>query len=123
MTVTSQAQPNAATVVTEEAARSVPLVAQATAPKVGRTEGDAVGGSPGVVAVVERISRESLLALTLGGSHSPMRGEPLLQLTDPQDPTSTLFSLNDATKIIERETLNEGISVMLEALNQAMGVL
>jgi len=40
-----------------------------------------------------------------------------------QDPTSTLFSLDDATKSIERESLNEGISAMLEALNQARGAL
>ena len=42
---------------------------------------------------------------------------------DPQDPTSMLFSLDDATESIERESLNEGISAMLEALNQARGVL
>jgi len=42
---------------------------------------------------------------------------------DPQDPTSILFSLDDATGSIERESLNEGISAMLEVLNQARGVL
>ena len=42
---------------------------------------------------------------------------------DPQDPTSILFSLDDATESIERESLNEGISAMLEALNQARGAL
>ena len=42
---------------------------------------------------------------------------------DPQDPTSILFSLDDATESIERESLNEGISAMLEALNQDRGVL
>ena len=42
---------------------------------------------------------------------------------DPQDPTSILFSLNDATKSIERESLNEGISAMMEILNKARGVL
>ena len=110
--MTSQAQPNAATVVTEEAARSVPLVAQATAPKVGRTEGDAVGGSPGVVAVVERIS---------GGS--PMRGEPPLRWMAPQDPTLTLFSLDDASKSMERESLNIGFLAMMDALSHARSVL
>ena len=40
-----------------------------------------------------------------------------------QDPTSILFSLNDATESIEWESLNEGISALLEALNQARGVL
>ena len=63
------------------------------------------------------------MALTSGGSHSPVQGEPLLQWMDPQDPTSILFSLDDATESIERESLNEGISAMLEALNQARGVL
>ena len=42
---------------------------------------------------------------------------------DPQGPTSILFSLDDATESIERESLNVGISAMLEALNQARGVL
>ena len=38
---------------------------------MGRTEEDTTEGSPGVVAVVERTSGESPLALTSGGSHSP----------------------------------------------------
>ena len=42
---------------------------------------------------------------------------------DPRDPTSLLFSLDDATKSIERESLNEGILAMMEVLNQARGVL
>ena len=42
---------------------------------------------------------------------------------DPQDPTSILFSLDDATESIEGESLNEGILAMLEVLNQARGVL
>ena len=42
---------------------------------------------------------------------------------DLQDPTSVLFSLHDATESIEQESLNEGISAMLEALNQARSVL
>jgi len=57
------------------------------------------------------------LALMLGGSHSPARGEPLLQWMDSQDLSSILFSLDDATESIERESLNEGFSAMLEALN------
>lgn len=52
-----------------------------------------------------------------------MRGESLLQWMDPQDPTSILFSLNCATESIERESLNERISALLEALNQAGVVL
>ena len=94
-----------------------------TALDMGRTEGDTTEGSSGIVVVVERTSRGSPLALASGGSHSPVRGEPQLQWVDPQDPTSTLFSLDDATKSIERESLNEGILAMLEALNQARGAL
>ena len=36
---------------------------------------------------------------------------------------SILFTLDDATESIERESLNEGILAMLEALNQARGIL
>ena len=42
---------------------------------------------------------------------------------DPQDPTSTLFSLDDATESIERESLDEGISAMMDVLDQAKVVL
>ena len=34
-----------------------------------------------------------------------------------------LFTLDDATKGMEQESLNEGITAMLEALNQARGAL
>ena len=94
-----------------------------TTPDVGRTEGNMAIGSPGVVAVVERTSGGSPLALMSRGSHSPTRVESLLQWMDPQDPTSILFLVDDATESIERESLNEGISVMLEALNLARDAL
>ena len=87
------------------------------APVVGRSEGGVAEGSPSAMAVVEGTSGESPLALMSRGSHSPTQGEPLLQWMDPQDPTLILFSLDDATKSIERESLNEGILAMLEALN------
>ena len=57
------------------------------------------------------------LGSDVGGSHSPVWVELLLQWMDPQDPTSILFSLNDATESIERESLNEGILAMMEVLN------
>ena len=79
-----------------------------TMPDMGWMEGDMAEGSLGIMAVVERTSGGSPLALALGGSLSPTRGEPLLQWIDPQVPTSTLFSLDDATESIERESLNEG---------------
>ena len=74
-------------------------------------------GSPGIVAVVERTNRRSPLALMLGGSRSPTWGELPLQWMDPQDPTLTLFSLDDATESMERGSLDEGILAMLEVLN------
>ena len=52
-----------------------------------------------------------------------MRGESLLQWMDPQIPTSILFSLDDATESLEQESLNKGISTMMEVLNQARGIL
>ena len=93
------------------------------APAAGRTGEDTARGSPGVMAVVERISGGSPSALMSGGSRSPMWGKPPLQWMAPQDPTSTLFSLDDATESIERESLDEGISAMMDVLNQARGVL
>ena len=101
----------------------MPPVAQATAPEAGRMEEDVAGGSPGVMVVVERTSRGSPLALMSGGSRSPTRGELPLQWMDPRDPTSTLFSLDDATESIERGSLDEGISVMMDVLDQARVIL
>ena len=85
-------------VVPEEAALSVPLVALVVVADVGRTEGDAAEGSPDVAAVAERTGGESSLALTSGGSHLPVRGEPLFRWMNPQDPTSTLFTLDDVMR-------------------------
>ena len=85
--------------------------------EAGQTEEDMAGGSPSIVAVVEWTSKGSPSAVVSGGSRSPTRGELLLQWMDPQDPTSILFSLDDATESIERESLNEGISAMMDALN------
>ena len=80
-------------------------------------------GSLGIMAVVEMTSGRSPSALMLRGNRSPMRGELPLQWMDPRDQTLTLFSLDDATKSIERGSLDEGISVMMYVLNQARGFL
>ena len=61
--------------------------------------------------------------MMLGGSCSPAWGELPLQWTDPRDPTSTLFLLDDGTESIERGSLDEGISTMMDVLNQAKGIL
>ena len=42
---------------------------------------------------------------------------------DPKDLMSILFSLDDATESIERGSLDKGISVMMDVLNQARGIL
>ena len=116
-------QPNTTVVEPEAVVQPAPPAAQMTVLDMGRTEGDTAKGSSGVVVVVERTNEGLPLALALGGSHSPTQGKPLLQWIDLQDPTSTLYSLDDATESIEWDSLNEGISAMLEALNQARGTL
>ena len=88
---------------------------------MGRTEGDTPRGSSGAVAVVERTSRGLPSALLSGGSRSPARGEPPLQWMAAQDPTSALFSLDDAAESMERENLDIGFSAMMDALSQASG--
>ena len=90
---------------------------------MGQTEGDATEGSPNIVAVAEGTSGELFLALTSGGSHSPTQDEPLLRWTDPQDPTLTLFALDDATESMERESLDKGIVATLKALDHARDAL
>ena len=107
----------------EGAVQSTLPVAQATKPEAGRTEGDTAGGSSGAIAVVERTSGRSPSALILGCSRSPGQGELPLQWMDPRDPTSTLFSLDNAAESIEWGSLDEGISAMMDVLNQARGVL
>ena len=94
-----------------------------TVPNMGRTEEDAAEGSPNIAAVAEWTDGESSLALTSGGSHLPAWGEPLLRWMNPQDPTSTLFALDDATESMERESLDEGIATALKALDHARGAL
>ena len=86
-------------------------------------EEDTAGGSLGVVVVVERTSRRSPLALLSMGSHSPMRGELPLQWMATEDPTSALFSLDDAAESLEWENLDIGFLVALNALNEASGAL
>ena len=76
-----------------------------------------------IVAVAERIGGESSLALTSRGSRSPAWDKPLLWWMNPQDPTSTLFTLDDATESMEQESLDEGIAIVLKALDHARGTL
>ena len=52
-----------------------------------------------------------------------MRGEPPLQWMAAEDPSSTLFSLDDAAESLERENMDIGFSAALNALNEASGAL
>ena len=47
----------------------------------------------------------------------------LLRWMNPRDLTSTLFSLDDATESMEQESLDEGIAVVLSALDDARSAL
>ena len=109
-----------------EAATASSLVgsdAAVVASEVGQTGEDTAGGSPGVLAVVGRTRRRSPPALLLGGSRSPVRGEPPLQWMDARDPSSALFSLDDVAESMEQENLDLGFSAVMNALNQASGAL
>ena len=75
------------------------------------------------MVVAERTGGESSLALTSEGSRSPTWDKPLLRWMNPQDPTSTLFALDDASESMELESLDEGIAAVLKALDHAMGTL
>ena len=80
-------------------------------------EEDLVRGSLGIVAAVQRTRRESPPTPLSGGSRSPARGEPPLQWMAAQDPTSTLFTLDDHAKSMERESLDIGLLTMMNALD------
>ena len=86
-------------------------------------EEDTAGGTTGVMVVVERTSGGLPSALVPGGSRSPAWGESPLHWMEPQDPTSTLFSLDDATESLEQGSLDEGISAMMDVLDQARVIL
>jgi len=48
---------------------------------------------------------------------------PLLRSGSPQDPSSVFFTLDDGTEGMERESLDNGITAVLDALNHAQGAL
>ena len=75
------------------------------------------------MAVAEETGRELSLALPSEGRHPPTQDEPVFWWVSPWDPSSELFTLDDAAEGMEREKLREGFTTMLEALNQANGVL
>jgi len=98
-------------------------MAQATMPEVGRMEEDTAEGSLGVMAVVERTRRSLSLVLLSGSSRSPVWSEPPLQWMAAKEPTSILFSLDDASESMERENLDIGFSAVMDTLSQDSGAL
>ena len=116
-----------------------------TASSVGRIEGEKAEGSPKVMVLGEElasipltpsIAEGSVPAWTsrregstaIGASREPSlalitQGEPLLRWASPEDPTSTLFTLDDAVESMERDSLDVWIVSMLEALEHAAGAL
>ena len=73
--------------------------------------------------VAEETNRELSLSLTSGGSCPPMRDEHPLRWGSPQDPSSAIFTLDDGAEGMDRESLGNGITAMLDALNHAQGAL
>ena len=116
-------QPEVVVAAPEAAPHPVLPVAQETTPVVGKTEGVMAKGPSDIMVVAEQTGRELSLVLTPGGNHPPMQDEPLLRWVSPQDLSSELFTLDDAAEGMERDSLNEGIMAVLEALNQARGAL
>ena len=126
VTAPSQDQPGTAVVALEGVVEATPLGAQVdplVALEVVQMEEDPVEGSSSTAVVPHRVRREPPSAPLLGGSRSPARGEPPLQWMAAEDPTSALFSLDDAAESMERENLDIEFSAMMNAMSQASGVL
>ena len=115
--------PSNATAVAEAAAHAMPSTATETTPAMGGTEGIMAEGPSNAVAVVEETGRELSLALTLESHHPPVWDGPPLRWVSPWDPSSKVFTLDDAAKGTEWESLNKRITTALEALNQTRGTL
>ena len=67
--------------------------------------------------VAKETGRELSLVLPSEGHHPPTRDEPSLWWVSPWDPSSELFTLDDAAEGMERDKLSEGFTDALEALN------
>ena len=117
MTTPSPVGLDVAALASEGMEQSVPPAAPVVVDEAGRTEVDTAGGSSGIVVVAHRTRREPPPAPLSGGVRSPARGEPPLQWMSPRDPSSVALSLDDHAESMERESLDFGISSMMEALN------
>ena len=120
---TDESQPEAVVAVPEVAARPVLPAALETTPAVGGMEEVIAEGPSYSMVVAEETGRELSLVLTSKGRHPPTRDEPSLRWVSPWDPSSELFTLDDAAEGMEREKLHKGFTAALEALNQASSAL
>ena len=110
-------------VAPEAAACPVLPAALETTSAMGPTEGVMAKGPSNTVVVAKETGRELSLVLTSEGHHPPTWDERPLRWVSPWEPSSELFTLDDAAEGMERENLNEGFTAVLEALNQARGAL
>ena len=117
VSTTDGSQSEAMVAAPKAAARAVPPMALETTPAVGGMEGVMAKGPSDTVAIAEETGRELSLVLTSEGYHLPMRDEPPLRWVSPWDPSSKLFTLDDAAEGMEQEKLHEGFTAALEALN------
>ena len=101
----------------EAAAHPVLPAALETTPVVGTTEGVMAQGPSGTMTVAGETGRELSLVLPSEGHHPLVWDEPLFRWVSPWDPSSELFTLDDAAEGMEREKLSEGFMAALEALN------
>ena len=69
------------------------------------------------MVVAEETGRELSLVLPSEGHHLPVGDEPPFRWVSSWDSSLELFTLDDAAEGMERESLNEGITASLEALN------
>ena len=104
-------------VASEVVVRPVLPAAPEMTPAVVRMEGVMAKGPLDTAVVAEETGRELSLVPPLEGRHPPTQDEPPFRWVSPWDPSSKLFTLDDATEGMEREKLSEGFMAMLEALS------
>ena len=112
-------QPEAMVAAPEAAMHPTPPMASEAMPILGRTEGVAGEGPSDAVVVAEEAGRELSISLMSGDSRPPVRDEHPLRWGSPHDPSSAIFTLDDGAEGMDRESLGNGITAVLDALNHA----
>ena len=103
---TDGSQPVAMVAVPEAAAGLVLPTAPETTPAMGRTEGVMAQGPSDTTTVAEETGRELSLVLPSEARHPPAWDEPPLRWVSPWDPSSELYTLDDAAEGMVREKLS-----------------